>query len=390
MRQLVYVKKRTLEWREAAEPEVQAPTDALVRPFAVARCDLDCAFLFADLSLPIRLGVAAHFLDPAALDSLGDRPFQGPFPFGHECVAEVTAVGEAVQQYAVGDRVVVPFQVSCGRCLTCQQGLTAHCLTHDETPISAYGFGAPTGAWGGAMSDTVRVPDADHMLVRVPDGVDPVALASASDNLPDGWRTVGPQLAERPGAPVLVVGGRAQSVGLYAAACAVALGSERVDYVDHVNQRLRLAEAVGANPIKAEKGSRWFRRAAPPLPGGYPISVDASSTEAGLRFALGALAPGGVCTSVGFYFRRGTPLPLWRMYLGGWTLSTGLANARADLPAVMELVSSGRLRPEVVTTVRADWDDAPTAFLKRATKVVVERQPVHGSPTGAVEPATAD
>ena len=229
------------------------------------------------------------------------------------------------------------------------------------------------------MSDAVRVPDADHMLVRVPSGVDPVALASASDNIPDGWRAVGPQLAERPGAPVLVVGGRAQSVGLYAAACAVALGSERVDYVDHVNQRLRLAEAVGANPIKAEKGARWFRDAAPPLRGGYPISVDASSTEAGLRFALGALAPGGVCTSVGFYFRRGTPLPLWRMYLNGSTLATGLANARADLPSVLDLVESGRLRPEVVTTVRADWEDAPMAFLKRSTKVVVERQPLYGA-----------
>lgn len=383
MRQLVYVKKRTLGWREAAEPVLQAPTDALVRPFAVARCDLDCAFLFSNLSLPIRLGVAAHFLDAAALDAFGGRPFEGPFPFGHECVAEVVAVGDAVDGVRVGDRVVVPFQISCGRCLTCQQGLTAHCLAHDETPISAYGFGAPTGAWGGAMSDAVRVPDADHMLLRVPDGVDPVALASASDNLPDGWRAVGPQLAARPGAPVLVVGGRAQSVGLYAAACAVALGSERVDYVDHVPVRLDLAEAVGARPVRAEKGARWFRDGAPPLLGGYPITVDASNAEAGLRFALGALAPGGVCTSVGFYLRRGTPVPLWRMYLGGATLTTGLANARADLPSVLALVASGRLRPEVVTTLRADWEDAPGAFLERTTKVVVDRPPIYEGPPSA-------
>src|SRR5438874_1131425 len=82
--------------------------------------------------------------------------------------------------------------------------------------------------------------DADAMLVPLPDGVDAAAVASVSDNVPDGWRAVAPQLQERPGAPVLIVGGGGD-VALYAAAVAVAAGSAQVDYVDTDERRLRVA-----------------------------------------------------------------------------------------------------------------------------------------------------
>ena len=82
--------------------------------------------------------------------------------------------------------------------------------------------------WGGFLADVIAVPHADAMLVKVPLDIDPLAVASASDNIPDGWRTVGPQLAADPGAEVLVVGGGAgpNSIGLYATGLAVFLGSE--------------------------------------------------------------------------------------------------------------------------------------------------------------------
>jgi alcohol dehydrogenase len=89
-----------------------------------------------------------------------------------------------------------------------------------------YGFGATGGDWGGMLGDLVRVPFADAMLMRVPDGVAPESIASASDNLPDAWRTVAPHLAANPGAEVLVLGGGARSIGL-AAGLAVALGAGR-------------------------------------------------------------------------------------------------------------------------------------------------------------------
>src|SRR6185503_5745343 len=103
--------------------------------------------------------------------------------------------------------------------------------------------------------DLVEVPFADAMLVPLPAGVDPAAAASASDNIPDGWRAVAPFLADRPGAPVLVLGGAGGgSVGLYAAAVAVALGSERVDYVDEDPDRLTRAERLGAHALQEPIG----------------------------------------------------------------------------------------------------------------------------------------
>ena len=97
------------------------------------------------------------------------------------------------------------------------------------------------------VSDALRVPFADAMLVRVPSGDYPLAVASASDNLPDAYRTVAPQLQLFPGAPVLIVGGSAKSIGLYAVGIARALGSSRIDYLDRSQSRLSLAAELGAN-----------------------------------------------------------------------------------------------------------------------------------------------
>src|SRR6476620_245062 len=130
----------------------------------------------------------------------------------------------------------------------CARALTASCA---RVPLMAsYGLAPLSREYGGALSDLVEVPYADAMLVPLPSGVQPAAAASVSDNIPDGGRAVAPLLAERPGAPVLVLGGAGGgSVGLYAAAVAVALGSERVDYVDEDPTRLAVAELVGANAI---------------------------------------------------------------------------------------------------------------------------------------------
>jgi alcohol dehydrogenase len=170
------------------------------------------------------------------------------------------------------------------------------------------------------------------------------------------------------------VGGAARSIGLYAAGIAVALGSSQVDYVDGDPANLAIAERLGANPIALRPRARWLRGDSPALPTRYPISVDASNREAGLEFAIRALAPGGVCTAVGFYFRCGTPLPLWHMYLKGARLHVGISHPRADLPDVLDLVASGRFDPTVVTARASSWADSPEAFLDRTpAKVVVAR-----------------
>ncbi len=120
--------------------------------------------------------------------------------------------------------------------------------------------------FGGAFSDLMLVPFADHMLVGLPEGVDPMTAASASDNIADGWRAVAPHLKVRPGASVLVVGGGAKSVGLYAAGIAVALEAGHVLYLDDDEDRRRRERA------------RCHRRASSvSRPGALPASSSTSS-----------------------------------------------------------------------------------------------------------------
>jgi alcohol dehydrogenase len=306
MRALYFIEPGRLAWRDVPEPTLRGPGEALVRPPAVARCDLDRALLRAEA--PFR-GRALHWLRNHLPQAIGQRglfrnaPFKGPYPVGHECVAEVVAVGAEVGGVRPGDRVVVPFQINCGGCGRCARRLTANC---EGVPArSMYGFGTLGGLqWGAALAELLHVPFADAMLLPLPAGLDPVALASAGDNVCDGWRTVAPLLAARPGAPVLVVGGGAASVGLYAAGLAVALGAARVDYLDQDRGRQAVAEQLGAQPIEAPYGA--------PRGGRYPITVDASADPAGLERALLSAEPGGTCTSVGIYYTPRTPIPAAR------------------------------------------------------------------------------
>jgi threonine dehydrogenase-like Zn-dependent dehydrogenase len=374
MQTLMFVGRRRLEWREVERPVLRAAGDVLVRPFVATRCDGDKLFLLHDFEPWLRLGACCGVV-AQDFRSKSKDPFAAPFAYGHEGIAEVLECGAEVQRLRSGDHVVVPWALSCGTCPACVRGRTSVCEAGTRGP-RAFGFGKAFGDNGGMLADCVRVANAEHMLLEVPRGVDPVSLASAGDNLCDAYRTVAPALKERPGAPVLVVGGAAASIGLYAAGMAVALGAEQVDYVDTNRERLAVAERLGANPVELRAGSRWFRSGAPARAGGYAISVEASSDPRGLHYALRALAPEGTCTAVGFYLRRGTPLPLWEMYLKGVTFKTGLGHARGALPDVLELVSSGRFDPATVTSVVADWSDAPRLFTEPHIKPVVVRAPL--------------
>ena len=374
MRELTYVKAGRVEWRSVPEPELGGALEAIVRPVIAARCDGDRLPLFHRLTTAMQAGVALHYLDPLTTDLLGPRPYGKPFAIGHECIAEVVRCGEAVHNIRKGQLVIVPWSISCGACRNCADGLTSKCTNAGDTLLSAYGFGASMGRWGGAVSDLLRVPFADAMLVPVPPSVNPLALASGSDNMPDAWRAVGPHLAAKPGAPVLVVGGSAPSIGLYAAGMAVALGASRVDYLDYDAERLSIATCLGAHAIEITRGAPWFERNAPRVHGDFHIAVETSSTAAGLRYAIRSLAPGGVCTAAGFYFARRTGLPLMQMYANCVTLHVGVSHPRVDLPHVVDLVERGTFQPLKVATLIADWDEAPSAFTTRTTKVIVRRR----------------
>ena len=339
MRQLTMTSPGDLTWQDVPEPDLAEPTDALVRPLAVATCDIDG---------PIVHGVA---------------PIPGPIAMGHEGVAEVLAVGSGVTSVKEGDRVVVPFQVNCGECGRCRRGLTGSCERF-ATP-AMFGFGAFGGDWGGFLADTVRVPFADAMLVRAPDGIDPVTIASASDNIPDGWRSVAPFLAERPDQDVLVLGGVARSVGLYAVGIARALGARSVTYYDRDERRLAVASDLGAEAIDADPPKRTDRR--------YPIVVDAGASHASLACACRSTEAGGHCTHVGILYEPETPVPLLEMYTTSIHLHVGRAMARATIPAVLDLVASGRFDPTRVTDRVVPFGQAAEALLEPHTKLVFTR-----------------
>jgi len=236
MRELNFIRAGHLEWRDRPDPTLVDTTDALVRPFVASRCDGDVLPIHRPVSRAMQAGLKVGLIDPVVASIAGPVPFQGPFGIGHECVAQVTAVGTGVDDILVGDIVVVPWAVSCGACYECRLGMTARCATQcADSPgetLAAFGFGPSSGAWGGMVADSLRIPFADHMLVRVPRGVDPLRVAAASDNLADAWRSVVPPLRQRPGGAVLVIGGGGQSIGLYAAGLAVRHGASVVDYVD--------------------------------------------------------------------------------------------------------------------------------------------------------------
>lgn len=339
MRHLVYVEPGKVEWQEAPDPE-PVPGAVVVAPKAVARCDLDAS-------------MAAFGL------------FPGPFPVGHEAVAEVVATAPDVTRWQPGDKVVVPFQVSCGACAPCQQHRFAACLPHKAKAGAAFGFGASGGGHGGAMADLLLVPAADHLLLAAPDLPDEV-LCTLADNVLDGYRSVAPALAARPGADVLVVGGLAPSVGLYATATALALGAGSVRYADADPGRCEAAAALGAEALLVDGDwPRRFDRAA--------ITVDNTGDAGGLACTLRSTDDYGTCTSVAIYFDPGTTLPLLEMYTRGVTFHTSRADARALLPEVLDLVAAGHLDPTAVPTTVLPWDEAAEAWLTPATKLVFAR-----------------
>jgi threonine dehydrogenase-like Zn-dependent dehydrogenase len=341
MRQLTFEEAGRYGWREVPDAQLTGPEQALVRPLLVACCDLDIAV------------------------ARGQAPLPPGYAVGHEGLAEVVAVGDDVSGVRVGDRVVVPFQISCGNCRECRRGATGTC---GSVPLMAmYGLGPLAGLNGGGfMSDLVLVPYADAMLIPVPEALAPSAIASLSDNIPDGWRAVGPYAAELaqldPADRRVLVVGRL-SIGLYAAALAVALGAH-VDYVDTDQQRLAAAEKLGAavhDRVKPDKS--WEP---------YPVTAHTSADPSLLTATLRATWPDGVCTDTGIYYQPTVEMPLLPMYTRGVKFVTGRVNARAAIPQVLELLAGGcDLSPAVDRIV--SWEDAPSVWPTMTGKTIFTR-----------------
>ncbi len=338
-----------LSWQDMPAPAAPGPLGAVVHPLAVATCDLD-------------RGVV-----------LGRTPFILPLHLGHECVGEVTAVGSAVTSVQVGQRVVVPFQISCGTCRSCRVALTSNCLS--VPPISMYGLGLAAGHWGGAYADELAIPFADGMLVPLPSGVDPAAAASVADNVSDAFRHVSPHLpqllARDTDARVLIIGSLqarvpfSGSVPLYTAQAALALGARHVQLVDARPDIRSHAQRLGIEALQPQT----LRRLPLAL-----LVADISFTPRGLASGLARTAPDGVVSSSGMLHSRAT-VPTALMYGRNVTLHLGRSNTRTLIPQVLELMVAGRLHPADVTTLTGPLEDAPAVLrehiLSGTTKTVL-------------------
>jgi threonine dehydrogenase-like Zn-dependent dehydrogenase len=320
--------------RDVPEPTLATASAAIVRPIAVAVCDLDVAYI------------------------IGLLPVEHPYAFGHEFTAEVVEVGDGVTKVAVGDIVTVPFQISCGGCTRCRSRRSLDCST--VPALSTYGlepFGGGT-SWGGACAELVQVPYADAMCVRLPAGIDPVGLASVSDNVVDGYRTIAPYI--QPGDEALVLG--SASVGLYALATGRALGVP-VTYVDNDPVRLAIAAELGARVIDDVAVGQSF--------GDFPVVSAAISTPGGLNSAFASTTSGGTCHSSGIQFFGVPDADYLALYRRGIQFVTGRANARDDMPAVLALIEQGRLDPALITGNTIAFDQAPEHLINQLTHKTV-------------------
>lgn len=346
MRRLVFVGPRKVDWIEAPEPELSTERSAIVRPLAVSTCDMDAVAL------------------------AGAIRFRSGTPLGHEGVAVVEVIGDDVARCRVGDVVVVPWQISCGTCDRCLRGQDAYCTSVPAG--SCYGWGPHVDRWGGFAATRFEVPFADHMLVPVPDGLAIEAATGLSDNLVDAWRAVGPPLAETAGRRVLVVGSNGDdggSIGVYAAAFAVASGCEEVVFASRSEVLRSHAERYGADVLQPDD-TRFDEQE------GFDVVVDASGDPGLLAQAVSAAGVHAVATCTAGAVHRGAdvPMPIYSMYMNSVTLRTGWVSTRPLIAEPLTLTAAGAVDPTALATT-VSIDDAVAAFAEPFTKLILTGSP---------------
>ena len=327
-----------LSWREVDTPQIESATDAIVRPLAVAACDLDKSIV------------------------TGRSPFPGEFALGHEFTGEVVSIGESVSMFQPGDIVLASFQPSCGSCPRCQRHHSSVCSSVPNGTM--YGIGATGGDWGGALSDAIRVPWASYNLAAVPQGGDPKTLASASDNVADGLRGVDGPLQRNPGGSVLITG--SGSIPLYALLCAKHLGAGKISVASDDTFVLDTAESLGATCLPIDSWPKRFES--------HDITVDCTNSVTGLSAVLQSTAPYGECTSSSIFFGSPIPVPMFNLNMRGISFHTGRVNSAASLQRVLQLVSEG-LDLGAINPAYWPFEQAIDALLDEpfSRKVIVHR-----------------
>ena len=351
MRALTWQGKREVEVREVPDPVIQEPTDAIVRITTTAICG-------SDLHLYEVLGA---YLNP------GDV-------LGHEAMGIVEEVGSEVTHIAPGDRVVVPFNISCGQCWMCSRGLYAQCETtqvRDQGKGAAlFGYTSLYGSVPGGQAQFLRVPQAHFGPIKVPHEGPDTRFVYLSDILPTAWQAVA--YADVPTGGTLTVIGLGP-VGQFATRIALAQGVERVIGVDLVPERLDLAEKHGVEVLDVRDVDDVAGTLLEMTSGRGPdATIDAVGMEAhgspraqaaqtavgllpdalarplidrfavdrldALHTAIKSVRRGGTVSISGVYGGEADPMPMMEMFDRGVQLRMGQCHVKRWIDEIMPLV----------------------------------------------------
>ncbi|EON24040.1 alcohol dehydrogenase [Nocardioides sp. CF8] len=365
-----------MQVREVPDPEIQEPTDVVIDVTSTGLCGSDL-----------------HLYDPLT-------PFMTPGDIvGHEAMGVVREVGAAVTRLEVGDRVVVPFNISCGACWMCERGLFSQCETTQNrehgTGASLFGYSKLYGQVPGGQAEALRVPFGDTLPIKVSHGPVDDRFVFLSDVLPTAWQAVEYADAD-PDATLLVIG--AGPIGDMASRIAIHRGL-RVISVDSVPERLGRAHAIGAEPIDMSEVEDVPARVRELTDGrgadavidavgmeahGSPVAETAqkalgllpkkvqekvmltagSDRLAALHTAIDAVRRGGTISISGVYGGATDPLPMFQLFDKQVQLRMGQANVRRWSDDILSLLEEDQdhLGVEDFATHHLPLSDAPEAY----------------------------
>jgi threonine dehydrogenase-like Zn-dependent dehydrogenase len=359
------------------DPRIEEPTDAVIRITSTAICG-------SDLHLYDVLGM---YLDKGDI-------------LGHEPMGIVEEVGPEVTHIRPGDRVVIPFNISCGHCWMCSRGYFAQCETtqtrEQGTGASLFGYTKLYGQVPGGQAEFLRVPQAHFGPIKVPDGHPDERFLFLSDVLTTSWQAAKWADVE-PGDTVLVTG--LGPIGQMSARIARLLGAGRVIAVDNVPERLAMAARNGIETIDLgtvgdvpdavrqlthgrgadrvieavgmEAHGSPIQSAAMKVAGALPDPIARKATEtlgvdrmAALRTAFGAVRRAGTISIIGVYGGNADPFPMMDLFDKGVTLRMGQAHVKRWVDDLMPLLTADDdpLGVDDLVTHRMPLEEAPHAY----------------------------
>lgn len=344
MRAVVYEDIGKVRVDEVDPPAVEDEADAVVRITTAAICGSDL-----------------HFYH-------GKAPLMPGDPLGHEGVGMVEEVGSGVSSVRPGDRVVIAFDNACGDCWFCGGGLTSLC-----EGFANLGAGILGGGLGGAQAEYVRVPNADVNLLALPDDLDDERAIFLGDVLTTGY--YGAAIAGiRPGDTVAVVG--AGTVGYFAAQAAALHDPGRVLVLDLEDDRLALAEGIGATPIHVQRQNPSTAVDGHTDGRGADVVIEAVGDVTALETALRIVRRGGRISIIGMYVTETMELQIgavWSQMLS--LIFGGVCPVHAWWREALGAVVEGRIDPLPIISHRMSLDEAPAGYelfdRREASKVVL-------------------